>query len=173
MRLPVFALSLYTAFLGQTQVSDEIQGALGIAGGSVSSTTPTRHSGTIIHPMPGSLIELGKPFPFAYKTSNWCHTGYTHISAWLMDYEPGEEDLDKSGKLQSARYHFGDWTLSNFAQLPDLPENAPAELMIPGDVMTRLRGPDMYFSVVENATDCPPRNVPTQFGLTSSPVYVL
>ncbi|CAK5266837.1 unnamed protein product [Mycena citricolor] len=171
MRLPVFALSLYTALLGQTQVHEE--GAIVIAGGSASSIMPTRNSGTIVHPIAGSAIEIGKPFPFAYKTSNWCHTGYTHISAWLMEYEPGEEDLDGSGKLQSARYHFGDWTQSNFAQLPDLPENSPAELTIPEHVMAGLRGGEMYFSVVEHATDCPPRNMPTQFGIASSHVYVM
>ncbi|CAK5263517.1 unnamed protein product [Mycena citricolor] len=172
MRLPVFALSLYTAFLGQTQGDVERQGAVDISGGSVSGTTPTRNNGTIIQPGVNSMIWLDMPFPFEYKPSNWCHTGYTHISVWLMDHIPGAEDLDGSGKPLYAQHHFGDWTMSNYAHLPDAPDKAPNVLYLRRDGPGVPEGGYMYFSVVEHATGCPPRNSPTQYGITSNQVYV-
>ncbi|KAJ7056717.1 hypothetical protein C8F01DRAFT_1372694 [Mycena amicta] len=145
-----------------------------VTAGVVQQRTISGNHGTITSPSTGAVVAAvgGDTIPFAYTDSNWCHDGYTAITAWLLDYAPTTANIDSTtGLFSNEVYQFGSYLIGNFGLSPIPGSNPPppSTLTVPDlSSLGYAPGASMYLAVVETATSCPPGvNIPPQFGLTS------
>ncbi|KAF5353113.1 hypothetical protein D9758_008782 [Tetrapyrgos nigripes] len=147
----------------------------GVFGASISiprSTQISAQHGTLVEPTGLTTVLSGVDFSFDYLNSNWCHDGYSPISVWLTDYQPTGTDVNAtSGTFDEGKftYFFGNFLIPNFG-IPVLPGSTPPPptLTMPDLSGQFSAGGTLFLSVIETARDCPPGNVPPQYGLTEA-----
>lgn len=71
---------------------------------------------SIVTPADGASIQAGETFSFQFTLDNWCESGYTPISLYLLADAPTASSLDASGQYSEFIYHFGDYEYSNFGK---------------------------------------------------------
>ncbi|KAI0762536.1 hypothetical protein C8Q74DRAFT_1220476 [Fomes fomentarius] len=147
--------------------------ALGLALAAAAATVPAKRqvilapSGTTVAPPDGSTIAPGSSFPFEYRPTNYCHSGYSPISVYLSTAAPTSADITGGGALAEGSFvfKFGDYLYANFG-LPQMGSPPPATLTLP--TFDGIEdGTTLYFSVIETYRDCP-GHVALEFGLETT-----
>ncbi|OBZ79569.1 hypothetical protein A0H81_00265 [Grifola frondosa] len=124
--------------------------------------------GTISTPADGTTIGVGETFAFNYSVSDWCHSGYSPLSVWLVENSPVFSDLNSTGQFPEGEYlyYFGDYLVANFAGLPPMGTPPPSALTMPE---LNIDDGNVYLAVVETFYDCPP-NIPVEYGVASNQI---
>lgn len=74
--------------------------------------------GPISQPTIGSTITAGQPFNFQYGVRNYCESGYSLITVWLLANQPTVDDVTSSGTFADGEYlyEFGAYLQANFGE---------------------------------------------------------
>ncbi|TBU55376.1 hypothetical protein BD310DRAFT_856871 [Dichomitus squalens] len=126
--------------------------------------------GTTISPANGSTIAAGDSFQFLYKDSNFCESDVVTVAVYLSQTPPANSDVMANGRLADGtfEYYFGDYTISNFGLPPS--SNAPPSSLTMPVLEGTAANTTLYFSVLEDFTDCPPNGQSTWFGIEATTV---
>ena len=86
-----------------------------VQGGAIVSRAVLR-GGTISQPTSGATLTPGQEFTFQYLRTNFCNTGYSKISVYLLATQPTASDVTTSGTIDNPLFSFGDFLYANFGQ---------------------------------------------------------
>lgn len=130
---------------------------------------------TITSPVDGTPMAAGETFPFNFALSNWCETGYSPFSVYVLDSKPTASSLNATQGFTSYLYFFGTYLVDNFPRawlatcsllliltvcfhasegLPQMGTPPPTSLTMP-TLGAEYSGQEVFLAVVQTERDCP------------------
>lgn len=69
---------------------------------------------TITSPTDGTSVVGGQSFPFQFALSNWCETGYSPFSVYVLDSKPTAASLNATQGFDDYLAFLGTYLVDNF-----------------------------------------------------------
>jgi hypothetical protein len=69
---------------------------------------------TLASPADGTPMAAGQTFPFNFELSNWCETGYSPFSVYILDSKPTASSMNATQGFTNYLHFYGTYLVDNF-----------------------------------------------------------